>query len=117
LELAPRNNITGGKVIKKEKRPSNNRVTTALRNAAESLVRSDSYLGARYRHFTGRLVGLKGVKAMARYLACLVYRLMTKGPAWVDRGAAYYENKRRERELMGLHRKAQAAGMKLVPIT
>jgi transposase len=117
LEFAPRNNITGGKVIKKEKRPSNNRVTTALRNAAESLVRSDSYLGARYRHFTGRLVGLKGVKAMARYLACLVYRLLTKGPAWVDRGAAYYENKRREREFIGLQRKAAAAGMKLVPIT
>ena len=81
LELAPRNNITGGKVIKTEKRPSNNRVTTALGNPAESLVRSDSYLGARYRHFTGRLVGLKGVKAMARYLACLVYRLLMKGQA------------------------------------
>jgi transposase len=54
---------------------------------------------------------------MARYLACLVYRLLTKGPAWVDRGAAYYENKRRDRELVSLHRKAAAAGMKLVPIT
>ena len=117
LELAPRNNITGGKIINKQKRPSNNRVTTALRNAAESLVRSDSYLGARYRHFTGRLVGLKGVKAMGRYLACLVYRLLTKGQAWVDRGAAYYENKRRDRELIGLQRKAAANGMKLVPIT
>jgi hypothetical protein len=28
-----------------------------------------------------------------------------------------YENKRRDRELVGLHRKAAAAGMKLVPIT
>ena len=80
-------------------------------------MRSDSYLGARYRHFTGRLEGLKGVKDMARYLACLVYRLLTKGPAWVDRGAAYYENKRRERELFGLQGKAAANGMKLVPIT
>jgi transposase len=117
LELAPRNNITGGKVIKKQKRRSNNRVMTALRNAAEALVRSDSYLGARYRHFTGRLEGLKGVKAMARYLACLVYRLLTKGPAWVDRGAAYYEHQRRDRELIGLQRKAAANGLKLVPIT
>ena len=116
LELTPRNNITGGKIINQQKRPSNNRVATALRNAAESLVRSDSYLGARYRHLTRRLEGLKGVKAMARYLACLVYRLLTKGPAWVDRGAAYYENKRHERELVGLHRKAAANGMKLVPI-
>ena len=117
LELVPRNDITGGKVIKQKKRPSNNRVATALRNAAESLYRSDSYLGARYRHFTGRLEGLKGVKAMAHYLACLVYRLLTKGQAWVDRGAAYYENKRQQREMVHLQKRAAAAGMKLVPIT
>ena len=116
LELAPRKDITGGKVIKKKKRPSNNRVATALRNAAEALVRSDSYLGARYRHLTRRLEGLKGVKAMARYLACLVYRLLTKGAAWVDRGAAYYESKRHDREIVALHLKAAAKGMKLVPI-
>src|SRR5215469_3106903 len=117
LELVPRNDITGGKVIKQKKRPSNNRVATALRNAAESLYRSDSYLGARYRHFTGRLEGLKGVKAMAHYLACLVYRLLTKGQAWVDRGAAYYENKRQQREMVHLQKRAAAAGMKLVSIT
>lgn len=116
LELVPRNDITGGKVIKQKKRPSNNRVATALRNAAESLWRSDSYLGARYRHFTGRLEGLKGVKAMAHYLACLVYRLLTKGQAWVDRGAAYYENRRRDREMVHLQKRAAAAGMKLIPI-
>lgn len=116
LELVPRNDITGGRVIKQKKRPSNNRVATALRNAAESLVRSDSYLGARYRHFTARLEGLKGVKAMAHYLACLVYRLLTKGQAWVDRGAAYYENKRQARDMVHLQRRAAAAGMKLVPI-
>jgi transposase len=116
LELVPREDMTGGKKVKTKKGRSNNRVTTALRNAAEALTRSDSYLGARYRHFTARLTGLKGVKAMAHYLACLVYRLITKGPAWVDRGAAYFENKRRERELVGLHRKAAAAGMKLVPL-
>jgi transposase len=116
LELVPRNDISGGKVIKQKKRPSNNRVATALRNAAEALWRSDSYLGARYRHFTGRLEGLKGVKAMAHYLARLVYRLLTKGQAWVDRGAAYYENKRHEREMVHLQKRAAAAGMKLVPI-
>ena len=116
LELVPRNDITGGKVIQQKKRPSNNRVATALRNAAETLWRSDSYLGARYRHFTGRLEGLKGVKAMAHYLACLVYRLLTKGQAWVDRGAAYYENKRHERDMAHLQKRAAAAGMKLVPI-
>ena len=58
----------------------------------------DGKFGARNVN-TGRLGALAGVKAMARYLACLVYRLLTNGPAWVDKGAAYYENQRREREL------------------
>jgi transposase len=115
LELVPRDDITGGRKVKTKKRPTNNRVTTALRDAAQTLVRSDSYLGARYRYYTGHLEGLKGVKAMAHYLACLIYRLLTKGPAWVDRGAAYYENKRRDREMVNLTRKAAALGLKLVP--
>ena len=42
---------------------------------------------------------LKAVKAMARYLACLLYRMLTKGEDWVDRGAAYFEQRRQAREL------------------
>ena len=83
-----------------------NGIANALRNAAQTLARSNSYLGARYRHLKARLGGLKAVKAMARYLACLIYRVLTKVPPWVDRGAAYFESKRQERELQALHRKA-----------
>jgi len=116
LELSPRRDISGGKVIKQERRQVRNRVANALRNAAQTLTRSDSYLGARYRHLRARLGGLKAVKAMARYLACLIYRMLTKGPAWVDLGAAHYENQRAERELQALRRKAAEKGLKLVPV-
>ena len=114
LELAPRRDISGGKVIRQKSRKSNNRVANALRMAAQSLWRSDSYLGARYRHLKARLGGQKAVKAMARYLACLIYRLLTKGQAFVDRGAAHFESKRTERELLALRRKAAELGMELV---
>jgi len=77
--LAPRRDITGGKVIKQKSRESKNRVANALRMAARSLSRSDSYLGARYRRLRARMEGTKAVKAMARHLACLVHRLLTKG--------------------------------------
>jgi len=100
LELAPRRDVSGGKVIRHQSRKSNNRVANALRMAAQSLWRSHTYLGARYRHLRARLGGQKAVKAMARYLACLVYRLLTKGRAYVDRGAAHFENKRTEREVL-----------------
>jgi len=117
LELTPRSDITGGKVIRKKPRKSKNRVAQALRMAAESLCRSDSYLGARYRKYRARMEGQEAVKAMAHYLARLVHRLLTKGQEYVDRGAAYFEKKRSEREVASLQRKAQQLGMKVVPIS
>ena len=114
LGLAPQRDISGGKVIAQRSRRVKNRGANALRMAAETLAHSDSYLGTRYRHLRARLGGLKAVKAMARYLACLVYRLLTKGQVWVDRGSADYENKRRQRELIALQRRAAALGMRLV---
>jgi transposase len=115
LILAPKKDVSGGKVIRHHSIHSRNRVAQALRMAAESLHDSHSYLGARYRALRGRLrCGVKAVKAMARYLACLIYRMLTKGEDWVDRGAAYFEQKRQARELHHLQHRAAAIGMQLV---
>jgi hypothetical protein len=38
--------------------------------------------------------GKKAVQAMAHYRARLVYRRMTQGEEYVDRGAAYFDRKR-----------------------
>jgi transposase len=114
--LSPRPEISGGKVIRYVKSEGSFRVGQALRLSAQSLSRSNSYLGARYRSLRGRLGPAKATKAMARYLACLVYRLLTKGKEYVDRGAAHYERKREERELLALQHKAASRGMRLVPV-
>jgi transposase len=114
LMLAPKRDVSGGKVIRHVWVKGRNRVANALRMAAESLKNSQSYLGARYRSLRGRLGGPKAIKAMARYLACLVYRMLTKGQDWVDRGAAYYEQRRQQRELIHLQHKAKALGLQLV---
>jgi|SRR5580692_8107093 transposase len=73
------------------------------------------YLGARYRYLRAKLGGLKAVKAMARVLACLYYRLVTKGQVWVDRGTAEFEQRRQQRDLATLQRKARSLGLQLVP--
>jgi hypothetical protein len=44
-------------------------------------------------------------------------RLVTHGQDYIDRGAAYFEKKRAEREIVGLKRKAAEPGLKLVPAT
>jgi transposase len=117
MGLVPSKDITGGKVVKNSKKKVKNRVGVALRMAATTLLDSDTYLGARYRYLRRQLPTFKSAaKAMAHYLAVLIYRLLTKGPAWVDRGAAQFERRRAERELASLHSRARAQGFTLVPI-
>ncbi len=57
LMLAPKRDVSGGKVIKHLSFKGSNRVANSLKMAAESLKESDSYLGARYRSLRGRLGG------------------------------------------------------------
>jgi transposase len=115
LKLAPSRQISGGKVIKHDRRKINNRVTEALRMAASTLEHSDSFLGARFRYLKSRLGPKKAIKAMAAHLARLIYRMLTHGKAWVDRGVQAHEAKRNERETRSLQRKAAALGFRLEP--
>ena len=55
LNLSPKRDVSGGKVIRHTRQKSCSRVAGALRLAAVSLLRSDSYLGARFRHLRARL--------------------------------------------------------------
>jgi hypothetical protein len=115
LNLAPKRDVSGGKVIRHVRQHHTNRAGNAFRMAAQSLIRSQSYLGARYRYLRAKLGGLKAVKAMARILACLYYRLVTKGQQWVDRGTEAFNRHSAQRELAALQRKARQHGMQLVP--
>jgi hypothetical protein len=49
LGLCPTNQQTGGKILNRRTRKLVNRATVAFRNAAMTLLRSQSYLGAQYR--------------------------------------------------------------------
>jgi len=117
LGLTPKRDVSGGKVIRHARDKSRNRVAGILRLAATSLLRSDSYLGARYRSLRTRLGSPKAIKAMARYLACIIYRLFTKGQEWVDRGAEQFEQNRQARDLARLQAQADARGFRLVSAT
>jgi transposase len=115
LGLTPGKDVSGGKSVGPGRGKIQNRVAAALRMAATTLLRSQSYLGGRYRHLRNRLPSKKAaVKAMARYLAVLVYRLLTHGHAWVDRGAKRFEQKRAQLDFMKLTSRALAQGYKLV---
>jgi transposase len=116
MGLCPGTKITGGKVLSGRTKRSANRAAQALRLAAASLRTSQSALGAYYRRLCARMDKPKAVTAAAHKLARLIYRMLTKGEEYTDRGQAYYDERYRERVLRQLNRRAQNMGMQLVPV-
>jgi transposase len=114
LGLCPDNRITGGKVIRRGTRRVVNRAATALRIAATTLLRSQSYLGAQYRRFRSKLGAPKAITAMAHKLAVLVYRMLRWGHEYVDKGMQYYEERHREQQIRVLKKRAATLGLVVV---
>ena len=114
LGLCPDNRITGGKVIRKGTRRVINRAATALRIAATTLLRSQSYLGAQFRRFRSKLGAPKAITAMAHKLAVLVYRMLRWGQEYVDKGVQYYEERHREQQIRLLKKRAATLGLVVV---
>jgi len=114
LGLCPTNERSGGKILNRRTRKVVNRAAAAFRQAASTLLRSQSYLGAQYRRLRTRLGAPKAITAMARKLACLYYRLIKHGKQYVDKGTEYYEARYREQQIRALTKKAQKLGLQLV---
>ena len=114
LGLCPDNRITGDKVVGKGTRRVVNRAATALRQAANTLLRSRTYLGAQYRRLRTKLGAPKAITAMAHRLARLVYRMLKYGQAYVDKGSQYYEDRFRQQQIHLLRKRAAKLGLQLV---
>lgn len=117
LNLAPRNRVSGGKVIGRDKRKVVNRAGQALRQGASTLLRSQTYLGSQYRRLRTKLGAPKAIKAMANRLARIVYRLLKFGQQYVDKGSEAYDQKYREQQVQMLTRRAAELGMQVVHST
>ena len=100
-------------VLAKGTRRVVNRAATALRLAANTLIRSRSYLGAQYRRLRTKLGAPKAITAMAHQLARLVYRMLKYGQAYVDKGTEYYEERFRQQQIQLLQKKAAKLGLQI----
>src|SRR5215471_9384340 len=116
LGLCPDNRITGDKVRGRGTRRVVNRAATALRQAANTLIRSRSYLGAQYRRLRTKLGAPKAITAMAHRLARLVFRMLKYGQAYIDKGTEYYEERFRQQQLQLLRKRAAKLGLQLAEI-
>jgi transposase len=114
MGLCPANDSSSGRIIRKSTPHVASRAATAFRQAASSLIRSQSYLGAQYRRLRTRLGAPKAITAMARKLACLFYRLLRYGQQYVDKGMQFYEEKYRDQQIKSVTRRAQQLGLQVI---
>ena len=116
LNLSPHHQVSGGKILHRTTRKHKNSLSDALRMAGQSLLHSQSALGAYCRRICARIGHAKGIVATARKLACLIYRLLKFGTAYVDKGEQHYEQRFKERAVKYLAHRAKEHGYQLVAI-
>jgi transposase len=116
LGLAPGTKKSGHRVLSSRSRRTTNRAATALRLAAQSLLKSDSELGAFGRALRARTGAEKAITAVAAKLARRIYMSLQTGRVFQDRGASYHDHQHHDRHLASLHKRARRLGMQLVPL-
>lgn len=114
LGLAPGKNQTG-KTNKRSKKRANTRSGQIFKQAAQSLLISKQPgLGAFARKIKARRGAAIAIKATARKLAELYYKVFAQGMEYVEKGVLIYEQKLKEQQLRFLTKKAAELNMQLV---
>jgi transposase len=114
LTLAPKNKVSGGRLLSSRTEPSANRAAAILRMAAMTLGRGSTALGAFYRRLAARIGKPQAITATARKLAVLVYRALKGELVYRDPGADAYDRQQRSRVLRRLRQTATTLGFHLV---
>jgi len=114
LTLAPKNKISGGRLLSSRTQPSANRAAAILRMTAMTLGRTQTALGAFYRRLAARIGKPQAITATARKLAVLVYRALKGELVYQDPGAEAYDLQQRTRILRRLRQRAATLGFELV---
>lgn len=113
LALAPRNKISGGKVLSSSTSRKKNKLAEALKFAASTLHLSQTYLGAQYRRLLAKLGPAKAITAMARKLALILYNMLKHGQSFVELGMEKHEKDHKARQLRNLEKRAAELGYRL----
>lgn len=116
LGLSPDNRKSGGRILSSKTRRTQNRVNRALRVAAQTLHKSQSYLGSYYRRMRSRLGAPKAITAAAHKLARIVFHLLTTRQSYDESVFAKQEQRHRVHMEQRLHRQAREFGYQLVTL-
>lgn len=117
LGQCPDNRITGGRVKQAKTRSVNSPLARALRMAAMTLWRNQSYLGDFCRKMKARLGKPEGITATAHKLARIIYAMIATGKPYDESIGDKASEKAIQRQIANLSRKAKKFGMTLTMST
>lgn len=116
LSVSPNRRVSGGKVLSSRTQASRNRAAQAFRQAAVSVARSQSELGAYYRRMQARKGPGAAITATAHKLARLYYSLVKNGQEYDEDRWRVDAEKQRERMVVNLRKRAKGLGFELVAV-
>ncbi|MEK6734708.1 MAG: IS110 family transposase [Pseudomonadota bacterium] len=104
-----------GKINKRSKKKSVTRAGQIFKQAAQTILLSKNIaLGDFARRLRAKRGPAIAIKATARKLAELYYKLFMKGLAYVEHGLKFYQDKQRAKLMHFLKKKAQELNLQLV---
>ena len=116
LGLAPGKNQSG-KMNKRSKKKAVTRAGQIFKQAAQSILLSKKPgLGSFARRIKARRGAAIAIKATARKLAELYYKMFAEGMQYVEQGVKMYEEKIRQQQIKFLTKKANEFNLQLIQI-
>jgi transposase len=116
LGLAPRQDKSGGKILRSRVLKTQNRAGQAFRLAAQSVSRTNTAYGAFFRRMRARHGPQKAIVATAHKIARTVYCMLKHRQPFRHTSAEDYTEQEREREIARLKKKASKLGLTLAPM-
>jgi len=113
LNLNARPKITGGKVFGYSHRFTNNVATQAFRMAAQTMWKNKGYLGQLYRRLAAQKGSKKAIKAVARRLAIIFYKMLQNKTEFDPKRLKMDTDKQNERKIKYLQLEAAKYGLVL----
>jgi transposase len=115
LGLAPKHEISGGKVLKNKTLKTKNRAGQAFRMAAQSVKQAECVFGVLYRRMRARLGPAQATVATAHAIARVVYRMLKYQVEYEPISLNEYQKQYEEQQIKYMKKKAAKFGFQLVP--
>jgi transposase len=115
LGLAPKHDISGGKVLNNKTIKTKNRAGQAFRMAAQSVKKADNPFGVMYRRLRSRLGPSQATVATAHAIARVVYKMLKYKVDFDPLSVNEYQAKYEEQQVKYMKKRAAKFGYQLIP--